>query len=229
MKARANRSARLGRPDDRRILPVDSSLKLSPDEVERYASAHEAWHWGIPPQRVVDWNDPDLPRALIQCGRLVRLHFRSPRDAVHPRRSRDTMIEFSQSVSKNSHIAYDPNHPLDRLYLLVAPSARVVLKQRFWSENEARPVSLNTLAAAVGGKHGSMNDYPRVMVKPIGVLTAVVYACHKKGDSDSQGGSFYIHKCGEVSGQFAALGVDQQGRLWIAGGSSRSPTAGISD
>jgi len=224
-KARSNRSD----PRSQRVLPVDLSLDIDPERVRQYAGAFRAWHWGIPPQRVIDWNDPDMPRALIECGRLVRLHLRAPGSSLNPRLGRDTMVEFSRSVSKDSHIAYDPNHPFDRLYLLIAPRARAVIRQRFWDENNARPLNLNLLAAAIGGKHAKRADYPRLMVKPVGVLTAVVYRTWKKGDSDEQGGSYYIHRLGEVSGVFPALAADQSGRLWLAGGNCTSPTPGISD
>ena len=70
-------------------------------------------------------------------------------------------------------------------------------------------------------RHG----YPDVMVKPLGAVTAVVYQTHKKGD----GPSYYIHQMAEISGKFPFLGVDNRGRLWLAGGNYTSPNPGITD
>lgn len=168
---------------------------------------------------------------LIECGRLVRMHIRAPKGAHqnrHPRRQRDSMIEFSQSVAANSHIAYDPDHPDERLYLLVPPQASTTLKKRFWDENEFRPMPLNEVAVIAGGRHGR-RDYPNVMVKPIGVLTAVVYFTSKKGDVVNGVGSYYIHKMGELSKFFPFLCADSRGRLWLSGGNYKSPTPGITD
>lgn len=135
------------------------------------------------------------------------------------------MIEFSRSVSEGSHIAYDPDHPYERLYLLVPPGAQQTLSKRFWYENNFHPMNLNEIAMVAGGRHGRRQDYPDIMVKPVGVLTAVVYFTHKKGD----GPSYYIHKVGELSGKFPFLCCDQIGRLWLAGGNYTSPSPGITD
>ena len=213
---------RLNRGD----LPVDPSLGLGPQSVEKGAKAYKDWHWGLDPVRVKDWNDPDMPDMLIECGRLIRIHVAAPQAGTrrHPRRNRDTMIEFSRSISSGAHIAFDPDHPHERLYLLVPPRARHVLRERFWEQNTAPAMNLNQAAAIAGGRHAK-NDYPQIQVKPIGVMTAVVYFTDKKGD----GKSYYIHKMGEVSHHYPILCVDASGRLWIAGGNYTSPTPGITD
>lgn len=218
MRARRNRSGG---------LPVASTLELTPMEVQRGAKASTDWHWGVGPSKVLDVKDPQIPAVmLIECGRLIRLHVRVPQDGkVHPRRVRDAMIEFSKQVSRDAHLAYDPDHPDERLYILLPESARRVLKQRFWDENRASAVNLNQLALAIGGRHGKRADYPSVLVKPVGILTAVVYYTNKKGD----GPSYYIHKIAELSSLFPALAIDQRGRLWIAGGNTTAPTPGITD
>lgn len=212
-------------------LDIDPSLALAAGEVEKGASEYNQWHWGYQPRRVMDWNDKDMPRMLVECGKLVRLHVRLPRDgrSAHPRRRRDAMIEFSRNVSANAHIAYDPDHPYERLYLLVPKSQQRTLKQRFWDSNPVAARNLNELAAIAGGKHGRKRDYPNVMCKPIGVLTGVVYHTAKKGDSPEHGGSFYIHKVGEISHVYPFLCADAKGRLWLAGGNYTSPSPGITD
>jgi hypothetical protein len=191
---------------------------------KKYAQKYTDWHWGEQPAMVLDWDDPDLPENMIECGRLVRVHFRAPA-SVNPRRERDTMIELARPVARRSYVVYDPAHPSERLYLLVSPTATARLAERFFYENSAPEVPLGQLALMVGGRHGKVDDYPNVMVKPIGVMTALVYHTHKKDD----GPSYYIHKMGEESAHYPVLAADEQGRLWIAGGNYTCPTPGITD
>jgi len=206
-------------------INVDPSLGLSDEEVRQGSKSYEDWHWGLGSQKVVDWKDPDMPPTLIECGRLIRMHVRAPGGGTHPRRKRDTMIELSRSTSANSHVAFDPEHPDERLYLLLSPSARPTIKERFWDHNNLPATNLNQMAAHAGGRHGKRRDYPSVAVKPVGVLTAVVYYTHKKGD----GPSYYIHQMGELSHNFPILCVDKKGRLWLAGGNYTCPSPGITD
>lgn len=209
-------------------LTVDPSLSLNPQEIQAGSRKYADWHWSIKPQKVVDWNDPDMPRMLIECGKLIRMHVRAPQATPkHPRRQRDTMIEFSRRVSKNSHVAYDPDHPYERLYLLVDPKAQEALRERFWDENSMREMNLNQLAAIAGGRHGQRADYPNLSVKPIGILTDLIYLTSKHGDSPPP--SFYIHALGEISGRMPILAIDGKGRLWLAGGHYRTLIPGVTD
>lgn len=209
----------------RKYNPRISVVSKAPSSyAQRYAKQYTDWHWGENPAMVVDWDDSDTPENMIECGRLVRVHFRAPA-SVNPRRERDTMIELARPMARRSYVAYDPSHPSERLYLLVAPAATPLLAERFFRENPAPALPLGQLAMMVGGRHGKVNDYPDVMVKPIGVMTALVYHTHKKGD----GPSYYIHKMGEESTHFPVLAADSCGRLWIAGGNYTCPTPGITD
>jgi hypothetical protein len=227
MTARLNRSS--AKPN------LQPGLQLNNGELEKGNSRYDDWHWGVGPSKVMDWDDPDYPRMLIECGRLVRMHVRAPDNWVanpkaHPRRKRDTMIELSRVASENSHIAFDPDHPEERLYLLVDSNVSKTLARRFWHENDSKPIELNALAAIAGGKHGKRADYPQIKVKPIGVLTAVVYRTHKKGDENpGDPRSFYIHAVGELSNHYPILSVDERGRLWLAGGNYTAPSPGITD
>ncbi len=189
-----------------------------------YSKKYTDWHWGVGPAEVIDWDDPDLPENMIECGRLVRVHFRAPA-SVNPRRERDTMIEFSRPVARRSYVAFDPAHPSERLYLLVSPKATKQLADRFFFDNSAPALPLGQMSLMVGGRHGKVDDYPNVMVKPIGVMTGLVYHTHKQDD----GPSYYIHKMGEESAHYPVLCCDAQGRLWIAGGNYTCPTPGITD
>jgi hypothetical protein len=215
---------------NRSTMNIDKTLNLTPAEIKKGDEAFSEWHWGIQPVRVADWNDPDYPKILIECGRLIRIHVRTPHQAFpdrdqHPRRKRDTMIEFSRKASQRCHIAFDPEHPNGRLYLLIEPGARRALARQLFEENQLDPMPLQQAARLTSGRHSTQTDYPDVEVKPVGIMSAVVYFTHKKDD----GPSFYIHEMGELTRQYPFLCADAQGRLWVAGGNYTSPTAGITD
>lgn len=227
MSRRARRNYAAPRSSRTPRLHIDRSVEdLSQGELVRGLRAYSRWHWSEDAKKVVDWNEPDMPRLLIECGRLARLHVRpvpSPDAALHPRRNRDKRIQLPLAATMQSHVAYDDAHPDQRLYFLVTPSARGMLHQRYWAENHMAPINLRQLARLAGGRH--VTDFPSIAVKPIGALTGVVYFTHKTGD----GPSYYLHKMGEVTGGFPILAIDNGGRLWAAGGSYTAPTPGISD
>lgn len=211
---------------------VDASRApdVTEQELRRGYRAYQTWHWfpegsnAAPPVRVVDWDEPGMPRKLIECGRLARLHVRPVVDGRHPRRQRDKQIQFPLGVTANSHIGFDPDHPNQRLYLLVDPKSRPFLKQNFWDANRMAPMPLAQVAHLTGGRH-ARGGYPNIQVKPLGPLTGVVYWTLKKGD----GRSYYLHKQGEITGGFPVLCISEDGRLWVAGGSYTAPTPGIAD
>lgn len=196
--------------------------------------AYTKWHWGIKPLKEVEWNDPDLPDYLIETGRLVELHYKpllpyieNPNSDIFyadPDDFQTKIIKLNKTDSNKSHLAFDPKHKYERLYILSSPAFKKKMK-KYWQDSPWEAISLKDAAKEAGGKHGKMKDYPNVKVRPIGVLTHVTYACEKKGD----GYSFYIHHMGEESGIQPWLVVDRKGKLYIAGGNYTSPTAGITD
>jgi hypothetical protein len=216
--------------------------KLTEKDIQRGEKLVSDWHWFPKGEfeqhlKMFEWDDPDYPEGiLIECGNLARIHFRAP-DALidnpkHPRRRRDTTITFSKKGAAQSFLTFDPDHPDDRLYLCVTPSACSSLAQRFWHENPVAPRLLSEWAMLAGGRHAkralsnpSNGGYPQVPSKPVGIMTAVVYFTTKKDD----GPSFYIHRMGEVSCYLPILACDEQGRLWVCGGNYTSPTPGITD
>lgn len=233
-KARSNRVA----STEQYNLPVGSgvNLHLTQQERKKGFEGYKSWHWGYEPSRIIDaqldpsdWVSNPMPRVLVECGRLVRLHVRAPRTVasskVHPRRRYDGMIEFSKTTSQYSHIGYDPSHPNERLYLVLPETSQRILQSKLFKANTMQEMPLFQLATIAGGKHSKKNDYPDVLVKPIGVLTAVVYDTAKEGD----GQSFYIHQMGELTHQYPFLCIDSKGRLWLAGGSYSAPPAGITN
>lgn len=234
-----SKKARTNRGPANYTLPVGQGVNvhLTPKDHKKGFEAYKGWHWGYEPTRVVDagfdpmdWQTNPMPKLLVECGRLIRLHVRVPRvvssdKKIHPRRRYDGMIEFGRSVSKGSHIAYDPAHSNERLYLIAPSPTLNTLKRRLFDNNNMQAMPLHQLASIAGGKHGKKHDYPDVMVKPIGVLTAVVYDTAKEGD----GQSFYIHQMGELTHQYPFLCIDGQGRLWLSGGDYAAPMQGITN
>jgi hypothetical protein len=188
------------------------------------------WHWGIPHENVSDWQDEQVDGMIgpdgmvIETGRLVELHFREP----HKRK--DTVIRLNRKEANGSHLAFDPEHPHQRLYIFSHPKFAERMHKRFLQNPKYKKNSryqmmpLAKAAKTVGGRHAT-SDYPKINVSPVGILTHVVYATEKTGD----GFSFYIHKMGEESGVKPALTIDQRGRMWIAGGNYTSPNPGITD
>jgi len=193
----------------------------------RYAEAYSRWHWGVNPANTVEWNDESkdgrgkdvYPDALIECGRLVELRFRAPGSR------KDMAMTLERDQANRSHLTFDPDHPYERLYILLPKDVLRGSKQAYWKQNPYEAVQMNDLARAVGGRHGKGGDYPHLEVKPVGILTSFVYACEKQGD----GFSMYVHRAGEESGIRPCLAADCEGRLWVVGGNYTSPTAGVTD
>ena len=192
-----------------------------------YLDAYKRWHWGVNPQQSVEW-EPEAkddngralyPDAVIECGRLVELRFRLP-DA-----RKDMAMNLPKEQANRSHLCFDPDHPYERLYVLLPEDVRKGVKKAYWDKNPYEQIELNELAKVVGGRHGKKADYPAVKVRPVGILTSFVYACEKEGD----GLSLYVHRVGEESGIRPCLAADCNGRLWIVGGNYTSPTAGVTD
>jgi len=186
------------------------------------AQAYKKNHWGIEHVMEKEVDDDDLPEHLIENGRLVEIHYR-PSMNHNPKR-KDKIFKLTKKQANQSHLAFDPDHPNERLYMVLSPETMKKVKKQFWQNASYDSIPLNDLAEVVGGRH-AREDYPDIDVKPVGIMTAVVYATEKRGD----GYSFYIHKMGEESGIQPALGVDNKGRLWIAGGNYTNPAPGITD
>jgi hypothetical protein len=186
---------------------------------DRYIRRAQSWHWGIPAKRVVDWQDPSIPPILIEIGQLCELHVK-PIDG-----GPIVIMSIPEADWPACHVAFDPDHASQRIYILI-PQAYQREMRPTYVPKLARP--LFECAQAIGGRHARRNDYPRLQVTPLGVLTHVVYFTHKKGDENpGDDRSQYIHEMGEEGGIPPALCVDASGRLWVAGGSYTCPIPGI--
>lgn len=219
-------------------LPLESVEKPLRDRAKR-------WHWGISPTQVVDWKDSDYPERMVEIGRLCELHVlpvgsRATKSIVmpipkqwwsdFPAKQHATPAHGSPQPRKpQAHVAFDPAHKAQRIYLLLPDALQKDFKPLFRRDAS---VTLGELAQHVGGRQGT-RDYPKVAVTPIGTLTHIVYYTSKKGDDVGNPGddprSQYIHELGEESGLRPMLAVDSRGRLWLAGGAYTAPVPGIMD
>jgi hypothetical protein len=217
-------------------LPLETIEKPLRERAKR-------WHWGISAKQVINWRDGEYPDRMIEIGRLCELHVlpvgASKRSIVMPIPKR-WWFDFPEGVHApaargapqprklQAHVAFDPSHKYQRIYLLMPDALQRDFKPLFRRDAS---IDLNALAQHVGGRQG-VRDYPRMMVTPIGTLTHIVYYTAKKGDDNNPGGdprSQYIHELGEESGLRPMLAVDSRGRLWLAGGNYKAPVPGIMD
>ncbi|MDP2310926.1 MAG: hypothetical protein Q8P18_33210 [Pseudomonadota bacterium] len=142
-------------------------------------------------------DDPDVPETLIACGRWVGM-------AVGGR--------TLQCDDPGAYLAFDPESPRGRLYLVLPPSIRSAMRQ-FWRPG-ARSISLESLAASVGGRH--RGGYPDVEVQPVGPIHTVDYYAHKYDGEGKDAPCTYTH---DHSFVLPWLAVSSDGRAWYAGGS----------
>jgi hypothetical protein len=218
-------------------LPMETIEKPLRERAKR-------WHWGIASSQVVDWKDAEYPDRMIEIGRLCELHVlpvgsRASKSLVMPipkqwwsdfpeGKQAEPAHGNPKSRKLQAHVAFDPKHKNQRIYLLLPDALQRDFKPLFRRDAS---MTLSELAVHVGGRQGT-KDYPVVMVTPVGTLTHIVYYTSKKGDTDNPGGdprSQYIHELGEESGLRPMLAVDSKGRLWLAGGAYRAPVPGIMD
>ena len=192
----------------------------------RYADAYTRWHWGINPKHVTEWEDksvdargrPVYPDVLVECGRLVQLKFKVPHQ-------KEQAMTLETKQTNRSYLTFDPDHVFGRLYVMLPQDVAQEARRTYWQGNAFEAKKMNELASLVGGRHGKLQDYPEIAVKPIGLLTSFSYAGEKEGD----GYSSYVHRAGEESGIRPLHPIDTKGRLWIVGGNYTSPTPGVTD
>jgi hypothetical protein len=182
------------------------------DPLERY----KRWHWGVEADQIVRLDGEPLPEdlQLVAIGNLRELHV-EPMDGGPAMR---LAVE-----DEDSWVAFDMDHPIERIYLITAPRVQREAKQKL-IEKDGEWWDLDALAQAVGGKQAEYT-HPNVEVQPIGTLTHIVYLTEKKGDGRSE----YIHEFGEETGKQPVLAASKDGRFWIAAGDYTSPYAGITN
>lgn len=204
----------------------------------RLVNAYKKWHWGSDATTLIEWSDPDvLAKRLVEIGRLVELYVRGMDEGT---RVKGEMFAVPERLVPHNHVAFDPDHPSDRIYLLAETPLRRLLRRTYWNPG-GKTYSLGSVAVAAGGRHArgtkndyDGNDYPDVAVQPVGILTHVTYLTEKVGDPGEKrlgwdNANLYIHHMGEESGIQPVLCIDAEGRIWMAGGNYTCPTPGITD
>jgi len=187
----------------RRVNPARVSHKA--------AKRYESSHWGIPPEKVYEIDDPDLPPHVIEMGKLHSLE-------VVTQDGDAFTIEFPEGC----HLVFSPSKD-ERLYCVLTPGMErwcrdhLVVKGEPW-------YWLHEIAANAPGRQNGWT-WHRVQCQALGWLDKCLYVTEKKGD----GLSTYVHALGEESGKQPLLCVDKRGKLWIAGGNYKIPSAGICD
>ena len=178
--------------------------------IQRYKSAH----WGNQHKKILTIDDPLFPKAATQMGELQSLFVRTPSGLIE--------IEFT---GKRNHLAFDPTHPNQLIYLVIGKDTKEALRQGMKKLSHLQS-SIPEIARVAGGRHGK-GAYPEISAVPIGKITHVIYFTDKLGDGPSN----YIHEFGEdnMKDIRPILACDSSGRLWCCGGNYTVPDAGIMD
>lgn len=168
-------------------------------------------HWGIEPQRVAQLRDPDLPPEVSRMGELVEIEGEG-----------GLLIRGDTAC----HLVHDPG-PAQKLYLMLSQAARQACRRQLWGRRAA-PLALQEAQEQAGGRQARYpHRCPGLPVQVLGRANAVSYFTVKNGDDEEQEGVEYRHALGEEGGVRPLLCVDNQGRLWLAGGSYTVPAPGI--
>lgn len=178
------------------------------------------WHWGTRPLDMKRINDPRLPVHLVECGRIVQLEIETPDPSGKPKIMTLTVQKQDQA---NNHLAFDPDHPSHRLYLVLSEKTKADAR-RIFQTNPYASTPLKFWAKLAGGRHAT-GGYPDILVRPLGILYTSGYSTDKLPD----GPTWYKHMMGEESGIRPVLTVAEDGTLWLAGGDYTSPTPGITN
>lgn len=180
---------------------------------EHILQRYKDFHWGVKATKVLRIPDPLFPH-LVGIGLLKEIELDID--------GRHLVLGFPSG----SHIAFDPEHPVDRIYIVVPPKFQAHCRYLFANnENQGGlTATLSTLARYAPGCQGD-HHYPRKRAMWLGWATHCLYHTEKKGD----GWSDYIHHLGEVTDQPPGLAADVDGRFWLVGGNYTCPNPGITD
>jgi len=173
------------------------------------AKLYQDMHWGEPAQKVYQVNDDSIPNAVTQMGLLIEINCEAPD-------GQSFTIEFG----RDCHLVFDPGKSR-RLYNVLTDSMRAWCKQNLIVGDEPW-YPLWEVARQAPGRQLKWS-FPRIPVQCLGWATDVVYSTLKVGD----GPSIYTHALGEDTNEPPLLCVDEQGRLFYAGGGSNVIKAGI--
>ncbi len=180
---------------------------------------YKEMHWGIEADSMMRKNDPDLPRELVEMGKLLEL-------VVKPESQEDEYSLQFPEYEKTS-LAFSQGKD-ERLYIILPSKVERALKRDLW-QPDAPTVRLGEANKLAGGRHTRFKC-PGIEVQVLGRVTHVIYQTQKLDDYKEDGmASRYIHEMGEESGILPYLAIASDGTLWFAGGNYRVLKGGITD
>ncbi len=176
-------------------------------------------HWGIDPDEVRKVYHPAAFAPLAQMGWLEEVELRD--------RIRSPKVQYSLNFLENGKprgsVAFD-GPPATRLFMLISAPMRAEIRALI-ADLEAQGVEWSTtsaLAEAAGGRQVRFTEVDE-QVMPLGLLWAVTYQTHKRGDPPSR----YRHRMGEHNGLPPYLAADEEGYLYVCGGTYSVEPRGI--
>ena len=184
----------------------------------RPAARYRSAHWGIEATQVFEVDDPKIADApLVEMGKLRGLR-------IKPQGARSFELAFPRT--RQHILAFSPRKD-QRLYLIYPTSTAKRLAKRLLVDG-ADEYELRDVARAAGGRQARYRFRRSTLpVQVLGALTHVIYYTPKGGDEEERRGVEYIHRMGEEGGVEPYLAIDEDGQLWIAGGSYTVPDPGI--
>ena len=175
--------------------------------------AYKAAHWGFPPDKIGKVYHPAAGRALVEMGWLVEVECRTPS-------AKYTIPFYDGDKIERGWVAFDPGKSR-RLFLLCSREAgRAIARDA--ADADAPVCSLHDLCAQAPGRQNKYLPTDR-LVRDLGTFWAVTYATHKNGDPPAM----YRHRMGEHGGVSPRLAVDDDGYLYVCGGTYSVEPRGI--
>jgi len=176
-------------------------------------------HWGIEATGTMRKDDPDLPRELVEMGKLLEI------GVIPETQEKPYALEFPDY--EKTSLAFSQGKD-ERLYPILPKRAEQAVKKAHWKPNEPT-VRLGEVNKLTGGRLDKFNC-PAIQVQVLGRANYVIYQTQKLDDMKEDGqASHYIHELGEESGILPYICVAQDGTLWFAGGNYRVLNGGIAD
>lgn len=196
-------------------IRVPEGVDPSHPNVRRILMAYQRFHWGAPADRIIRINDPMVP-DVAKLGDLHNLD-------VGPTLARAQSIP----TPHDTVLAYDADHPHDRLYIISSPALREQTRRLMKGVPAEELHWLQDIAEHTRGTHAAY-PMPELLGRAIGVLQAIVYYTYKRGEEGEKPWE-YKHDFGKEhsKGIRPILAADVSGRFWICGGSYTVPAPGI--
>ena len=195
--------------------PEHRNKRLTTNARDRYKSSH----WGHSGKQLWSKDEPfDSPLTVM--GALKDLEI----DGAD-------VIEFDgrfspDRVYRGTLLAFSPRQD-ERLYPIMSRKNKQQCQGLIVDGGEW--VTLTEAADRVGGRQCDFT-YPRAYVQVVGECTNVIYETEKGEKGNPEGGfAEFTHGLGEKSGLHPLLCVDEDGRLWLAGGNYWVHDDGIVD